>query len=120
MPKYRAPKIHSNMGTDPVIGTLVAAITLGNSGGHQICLQIVPIRTGFFSEDERHSMCHVKLYNHERPCLKYLQTAPRSLILPIACFIIMPAPKQDLQYIATASSTLTDFMRLRGHFGQFR
>ena len=65
MPNYRAPKIRSKLRTDPVISTLVAAITLGNSGGHELCLQVTPVRTGLLTKEERRMMRHVKLHNHD-------------------------------------------------------
>ena len=65
MPNYRPPKIRSKMGTDPVISTLVTAITLGNSGRHQLCLQVAPVRTGLLTDEEGRSMRYVKLHNHD-------------------------------------------------------
>ena len=65
MPNYRAPKIRSKIGADPVLSTLVAAITLGISGGHSHCLQVIPVRTGLLTEEDGRSMRHVNLHNHE-------------------------------------------------------
>ena len=65
MPNYRARKIRSKMGTDPVISTLVAAITLGNSGGHELCLQVTPVRAGLLTKEEGRMMRHVKLHNQD-------------------------------------------------------
>ena len=65
MPNCSALKICSKTGTDPVISTLVAAITLGNSGGSQLCLQVVPVRIGLLTKEEGQSMRHVKLHNHD-------------------------------------------------------
>ena len=48
-----------------MISTLVAAITLGNSGGHQLCLQVIPVRTGLLTKEEGQSMRYVKLHNHD-------------------------------------------------------
>ena len=65
MPNYRAPRIKFKLGADQVIGSLVTQITLGGSGGHEFCLQVVPIRTGFLSEEEQQSLRHVPLHNHD-------------------------------------------------------
>jgi hypothetical protein len=64
MPNYRAPKVKSNLGPDPVIGNLMAAISVGNSGGHVMCLQIIPIRTDLLPKDDTVSRRHVPLHNH--------------------------------------------------------
>ena len=61
---YIAPRIKSKLGADPVIGSLVAQITLHGSGGHEFCLQVVPIRTGFLSEEDQKSLRHVPLHNY--------------------------------------------------------
>ena len=51
MPNYRAPKVKSKLGPDTVIGNLIAAINVGNSGGHAMCLQVVaPVRTDLLPE----------------------------------------------------------------------
>ena len=65
MPNYRAPRIKSALGADPAIGSLMAQISLGNSGGHELCLQVVPVRTGFLSQEEQQSMRYVPLHNHD-------------------------------------------------------
>ena len=67
MPNYRAPRVRSKMSAkDPVlaepaaavdtaIAPLLAAIDLNGSGGHEFCLQVVPILTGYLSEEEQDS-----------------------------------------------------------------
>ena len=64
MPNYRAPKIKTKLGNDPTIGPLVAAIMIGNSGGHDKCLQVVPIRTDYLPGIDQNRK-HVHLHNHE-------------------------------------------------------
>jgi hypothetical protein len=65
MSNYKAPRIMSNLRADLVIGTLLASITIGNSGGHDMCLQVVPVRTGFLGIDDQKSLRHVPLHNHD-------------------------------------------------------
>ena len=64
MLNYRAPKVKSNLGPDPIVGSLTAAINVGNSGGHTMCLQVVPVRTYLLPEGEIVSRRHVPLHNH--------------------------------------------------------
>ena len=61
MPGYRAPRIRSgptieeedvpSPTVDSSISSILAAITIGNSGGHELCLQVVPILTGYVQPD---------------------------------------------------------------------
>ena len=61
---YRALKVKSNLGPDPIVGNLMAAINVGNSGGHTMCLQVVPARTDMLPEGDVMSGRHVTLHNH--------------------------------------------------------
>ena len=52
MPGYRAPRICSGPTenvVDASISSLLATIAISNSGGHEFCLQVVPILTGLSS-----------------------------------------------------------------------
>ena len=63
MLNYRAPKVKSNLGPDPVVGNLMAAINVGNSRGRTMCLQVVPVRTALLPEGDSMSSRHVPLHD---------------------------------------------------------
>ena len=42
----------------------MAVINVGNSGGHAMCLQVVPVRTNLLPEDSSVSSRHTPLHNH--------------------------------------------------------
>ena len=80
MPGYRAPCVHSELTTETT--TISANLVLGEpvdqfiyplltysminvSGGHEFCLQTVPILTGLLTEAKQPKLRHLPLYNHE-------------------------------------------------------
>ena len=80
MSGYCAPCVRSELTTevttisanlalgDPVeqfITLLLTSVMIYGSGGHEFCLQTVPIITGFLTESEQPRLRHVPLYNHE-------------------------------------------------------
>ena len=82
MPGYRAPRVHSDLQQDDPTGPvtsdapssvdlaivpLLTSIMMDRSGGHEFCLQVVPIVTGYLSTKEQLTLRHVPLYNHEIP-----------------------------------------------------
>ena len=79
MPGYRAPKINfgpsaedDNVPTPTVdvsIPSLLASISIGNSGGHELCLQVIPILTGYVQPHSAANMRHVTYHNHDVPVL---------------------------------------------------
>ena len=62
MLNYRAPKVKSNLGPDPVVGNLMAAINVGNSRGRTMCLQVVPVRGGLLPGGSSMPVRH--MHNH--------------------------------------------------------
>ena len=64
MSNYRAPKVNSKLGPDPIIGNLMAVIRVGNSGDHRICLQVVPVRTDFLPAADATAGRHAPLHNY--------------------------------------------------------
>ena len=68
MPGYRAPRIKTHLPQqDNAAATLLSSIMLDDSGGHQFCLQTVPLLTGYLNAEEQNAMTHVAYYNHEVP-----------------------------------------------------
>ena len=82
MSGYRAPRIRSDLAADasaapgttgaaalagPAIAPILTSINLGRSGGHEYCLETVPIVTGYLSAKEQTSLHHIPLYNHKIP-----------------------------------------------------
>ena len=68
MPGYRAPRIRSGPTqnvVDSSISSLLATISLGNSGGHEFCLQVVPILTGFVNSSNDSMSRRITLHNQE-------------------------------------------------------
>ena len=76
MPGYREPKICSKLKSkrpvtsvqiaqDVTIAPLLTSIMHDRSGGHESCLQIVPILTGHLTEEEQKSMKFVPMHNHD-------------------------------------------------------
>ena len=50
---------------DQFIDPLLTSVMINGSGGHKLCLQTLPILTGFLTEAEQPKLRHVPLYNHE-------------------------------------------------------
>ena len=80
MPDYRDPRVHSELTTeaatisanlylgetvDQFIATLLTSIMINGSVGHKLCLQTLPILTGFLTEAEQLKLRHVPQYNHD-------------------------------------------------------
>ena len=81
MPGYREPKICSklkstddalsNYAQDITVAPIMASILHGRSGGHESCLQVVPILTGHLTLEEQKSMKPLFWYRSMRagqPC----------------------------------------------------
>ena len=51
---------------DHKFSSLLASISMRNSGGHEFCLQVVPILTGYVEPNNNHRMRHdhVLLHSH--------------------------------------------------------
>ena len=47
------------------IAPLLTAINFGGSGGHEFCLQVVPILTGYLTNKEQRRMHHIPFQNHD-------------------------------------------------------
>ena len=50
---------------DQFIAPLLTSITINGSSSHKLCLQTVPILTGFLTETEQPKLHHLPLYNHK-------------------------------------------------------
>ena len=73
MPNYRLSKVKSKLGPDPLIGNLMAAISVANSGGHVMCLQVVHVRIDFLPASDvwpgGTRLCTIKIYLCVQPAL---------------------------------------------------
>ena len=80
MTGYCAPRVRSELTTeattisanlalsepvDQFIAPLLTSVMIDGSGGHELCLQTVPIIDGFLTEAEQPKLRHVPLYNHK-------------------------------------------------------
>ena len=79
MPGFRPPRIRSDLSrggshqvapgatavADTCIVPIMTSILMDRSGGHELCLQVVPILTGYWTPSEQSRLRHIPFHNHE-------------------------------------------------------
>ena len=80
MPGYSDPRVRFELTTDTTtisanlelgdpadqfIAPFLTSVMINGSGSHKLCLQTVPILTGFLTEAEQPKLSHAHLYNRD-------------------------------------------------------